>query len=102
MKRDDFGRDLGGVEAGDFVEVRPGESFDPYATGKIGYNLATETFQKAGRYTATFRYMTNATSSGLWASQPCESCELGNDVRALLERVPLLDLIAVTTFDVAP
>ena len=87
-----------GVQAADFVEVLPGASFDPFK----GSNLAHGRFNAPGRYTATFRYMTTNTAPAMWQDDSCQRCDVSEEMRALLERVPMLDLIALITFEVEP
>jgi hypothetical protein len=97
-----FGGASRGVEPADFVEIRPGEIFDPFTGRSLEAGADMGTFKRPGRYTATFRYMTLNTTPGSWAPPECERCDVSTEVRRLLERVPVLDLIALTTFDVEP
>jgi hypothetical protein len=89
-----------GASASDFIEVQPGGKFDPYAGGWLGANLAMGRFAKSGRYTATFHYKTTEQDPRSWMAGPCMGCQVPDFYRDLLERVPAVDLMATTTFEV--
>jgi hypothetical protein len=87
-----------GVGAADFIEVVPGEAFDPYMDGLVPDALAGSAVTRPGHYTVTFRYATTDRSPRAW---------LGPDVHAvspelleLLARVPAVELTAKTNFKV--
>lgn len=91
-----------GVSLEDFIEVQPGDSFDPYAHGWIGSNLQLGTFQKPGRYEATFHYNTTERDPRRWISGPCIDCRVPESFYELLERVAAVDLVTRVEFNVAP
>jgi len=91
-----------GVSFEDFIEVAAGVSFDPFVNGWIPTNLVYGTFQKAGRFKATFSYDTTNGDISSWVGGPCMDCRVSDAYREMLERVPAVRLVATTTFEVAP
>lgn len=82
----------------DFIEVGPGEAFDPYLNGDFPPELAEGTLTRPGHYTATFRYATTDSILSHWmgSTQRCASRE----IRELVARVPAIELEAKTHFKV--
>ncbi len=91
-----------GVAVSNFVEVPGGTSFDPFKSGWIDLDLRDAVFTEPGFYTATFRYATTETKSERWLPGPCIECAMPTQIRNLLARVPAVDIIATTTFEVKP
>jgi hypothetical protein len=91
-----------GVSQDDFIEIQPGDSFDPYAHGWVGVNLSRGTFKLPGRYQAIFRYTTTERDPRAWVSGPCIDCRIPEGFYELLERVPAVDLVTSVEFDVKP
>lgn len=91
-----------GVAVSNFVEVPGGTSFDPFKSGWIDLDLREAVFTEPGFYTATFRYATTETKSERWLDGSCIECAMPAQIRNLLARVPAVDLIATTTFEVKP
>ena len=91
-----------GVSLADFVDVRPGDSLDPYGHGWLPASLTCGTFKKPGRYTATFHYDTNIDDVRAWMAGPCGDCAGSEGLRLQLEHVAAVKLTAMTTFDVEP
>ena len=90
---------MNGVNNEDFIAVPPGEVFDPYVHGYWGAVRARR-FRKAGRFSATFRYVTTEPNpADWWQSQEGEPSE---PFLRLLARVPRVELAATTSFDVVP
>ena len=87
-----------GVHAGDFVEVQPGESFDPYMDGWVPATLAGGAVTRPGRFTATFRYATSNRDPRAWLERGAR--EMSQDVLELLARVPTVELEAKADFKV--
>ena len=93
----------GGVGPEDVVEVPPGAEFDPYADGWPDLSLRSGSFALPGRYTATFRYSTMDADPRSWASGPAiRTNERYDSVRALIRRVPPVELTARVAFTVLP
>jgi hypothetical protein len=84
-----------GVGPGDFVEVGPGEEFDPYAGGCIG---SRGRFERPGKFTATFRYSTTETDPRRWMAGPWLGSDVSESDREIFSRVPAVVLEAKTSF----
>ena len=82
-----------GVGSADFVEVAPGESFDPYMDGWVPNALADGAVTRPGRYTVTFRYATTDRNPRAWVRSGRR--DFAGRARALA-RVPVVELTAKT------
>ena len=78
----------------DFVEVKPGDWFDPYG-GAEPMQITTGVPQRPGTYTALFTYSTTGPHLGLFA--PASEAD---SLVARLRRVPAVDIKAKTDFKV--
>ena len=76
-----------------FVELAPGDGFDPYG-GRLGAWLRTGFPRRAGTYTATFRFSMRARRSGV------HNVMTSPELLDLLDRVPDVDLVAKRDFKV--
>lgn len=92
-----------GVYPSHFIEIMPGEEFDPYQTQHEPRGLRLPpSFMIAGSYRATFRYRTTENDPTSWLPQPSEEWRSPHAWRDLLECVPAVDLVATVSFDVQP
>jgi len=87
-----------GLSAADFVEVAPGEAFDPYMDGLVPNALADGAVTRPGKYTANFRYSTKDPSPRAWLGP--DARDVAPDILELLARVPAVELTAKTNFKV--
>jgi hypothetical protein len=87
------------LRAGDFMSVPAGGSFDPFANGWWPIAIATGTFERAGRYRATFHYSTNETQATSWLGRPLPQRLDPNLVEAF-HHVPRVDTRCSCRFEV--
>jgi hypothetical protein len=83
----------------DFVELKPGESLDPFANVWFGYAVHEVRIARPGTYTAVFHYSTNEPDVRKWQGFPGAS-SLSPVISQRLRRVPLLTISDSTRFKV--
>jgi len=86
------------VIAADFIEVQPGEYFDPYMDGWTPTSLADGAVTRPGHYTATFRYSTRDRSPRAWLGPTAR--RVSPELLELFSRVTPVELTAKTNFKV--
>jgi len=87
-----------GVSAADFVEVAPGEAFDPYMDGLVPNALADGAVTRPGKYSANFRYSTKDPNPRAWLGPDVR--DVAPEILELLARVPAVELTAKANFKV--
>lgn len=79
----------------DFIEVQPGEYFEPFNSDVVTPNFGGAVPTRPGHYGVTFRYSTSESDVSFWARR-----NVTPDLLELLSLVPVVDLEAKATFKV--
>lgn len=90
---------MNGLAEQDFVELKAGKSFDPFASGWLPHSVVAGTFRKPGKYVGTFRYSTNEPDVRKWLGWPPPS-DVSEVMAEHLRHVPLLEIECATEFEV--
>jgi hypothetical protein len=88
------------LTASDFVELGPGESFDPFVGGFRLAILDATCFAKPGDYRATFRYSTLDPDVRHWMGDRWNALPPDAQLREILENVPRVEVARTIAFTV--
>jgi len=83
------------VHSRDFIEVQPGEYFEPFDRDEVTPNFRGAVPTRPGHYGVTFRYSTSESDVYYWTRRDATP-----ELLELLSRVPVVDLEAKATFKV--